>query len=691
VGHGVTLPRASVGLRYGTGLALFGLALSVEMATWPLFAPSPFILFFGAVTVSAWLGGWKPGSLVSVLSALAGQFLLVEPRFRFALDAASGTRLIVFLGICALICVLCQQLRDAALQLEDNQDALRAEQSRLEQAFLDLSAERAQLSRANEQLQVQAEEMEVQAEEVKAQADELHVTGSRLRQQLAYTEAIAGSLEEGICAIDPTGRFTYVNAACERMLGWPRGDLIGLHMHESVHYRHDDGTPYPAEECPLHQARAAGSTVRGEDTLVRRDGTMFPISYATSPLLADGRLVGQVIAFSDIRARRQAESALRVSTERLSIALEAGHMGTWDWDPHTGITVWSSGQEAIYGLPPGGYDGRSETYLGLIHPEDRDRVARVIEESAKIGGEHHVRHRIVRPDGAIRWVDGRGKAFLDDQGELVRMVGVTIDVTEREQAAATIRQLNQTLEQRVEERTAELNERNTQLSETVAELESFSHTVSHDLRAPIRAMHGFAEAILEDLNGREGDPRDHVRRIIEAAERMDALIQDLMAYSRVSRAMFRPEPVSLAMVVDEVLTQMSEEIAERRARVEVQLQPGLPNVSGHRSTIFQIVSNLVANAIKFVAPGIEPRVRIRGEHLGNKVRLWIEDNGIGIEPRYKNRIFRVFERLHSTDRYPGTGVGLAIVQKAVERMHGDIDFESEPDKGSRFWIELPTS
>jgi signal transduction histidine kinase len=247
------------------------------------------------------------------------------------------------------------------------------------------------------------------------------------------------------------------------------------------------------------------------------------------------------------------------------------------------------------------------------------------------------------------------------------------------------------LEQRVAERTAKLEEIN-------AELNSFSFSVSHDLRAPLRAVQGFADALLEDYT-HTLDPlgQDYAQRIIDAAQRMDALIQDLLVYSRLSRTDLRLQPVDLSAVMTDVLTQLEMTIVEQQA--EIRLAEPFPHVIGHHATLVQIVTNLMTNAMKFVAPGVQPYVQVWAEitttstaqkaEKGRWVRFWVEDNGIGIAPEQHERVFQIFERLHGIETYPGTGVGLAIVRKGAIRMGGDAGIESSPGQGSKFWIELP--
>jgi len=257
------------------------------------------------------------------------------------------------------------------------------------------------------------------------------------------------------------------------------------------------------------------------------------------------------------------------------------------------------------------------------------------------------------------------------------------EVAVRMAQEAEVRRLNDDLERRVKERTASL-------VEMVRELDTFAYTVAHDLRTPIRAMQGLSNILIEDFTPRLGvEGRDLALRIARAGERMDALIRDLLAYSRLSREEIVLGAVDLARMLREILKEAEGEIAARGA--EVRVEGTLPRVRGHEITLRQAVTNLVSNALKFTAPGERPRVRIRAEREAGRVRLWVEDQGIGIAREDQSRIFRVFERIHAGDRYPGTGIGLAIVRRALERMHGSVGLDSDAGKGSRFWVELEAS
>jgi signal transduction histidine kinase len=224
------------------------------------------------------------------------------------------------------------------------------------------------------------------------------------------------------------------------------------------------------------------------------------------------------------------------------------------------------------------------------------------------------------------------------------------------------------------------------LRESLKSLESLTYTLAHDLRAPIRAMKQFTVALLEDVP-LDQTGQEYAGSINQAAERMDQLVNDLLEYGQLSHLEFPTDCLDLKTEIENTLGELAKELEAVNANIVAQ-EP-FPAVIGNETLLRQILSNLILNAVKFVAPGVRPKVLLRAETRGPMVRLWVEDNGIGIAPQYQDRIFGVFQRLHTNSEFPGTGVGLAIVKRAVERMGGTIGVTSEPDKGSRFWFEMP--
>ena len=255
---------------------------------------------------------------------------------------------------------------------------------------------------------------------------------------------------------------------------------------------------------------------------------------------------------------------------------------------------------------------------------------------------------------------------------------------ERNRAEQNIKRLNRELEERVTERTAQLKASN-------EELKAFTYTVSHDLRAPLRAMQGFAQALREDYASELDElGHEYAQRIVTASHQMDGLILDLLSYSQLSRTDIRIEPVIIERAIEDAIAATAPLAQQRQAEISVdKMQP----VYGSHHVLVQVFTNLLSNAVKFVPAGTQPKVQITCEEVasgsyGNSVRIWIKDNGIGIESAHQQRIFRVFERLHGVEAYPGTGIGLAIVKKGVARMGGSIGVSSKLGQGSQFWVEL---
>ena len=240
------------------------------------------------------------------------------------------------------------------------------------------------------------------------------------------------------------------------------------------------------------------------------------------------------------------------------------------------------------------------------------------------------------------------------------------------------------LEDLVRDRTAELQHTVTKLEETVAELEQYSYTISHDLRAPLRAMQSFAMFIAEDYGSKlDSRGRNYLDRIQAAAQRMDRLINDVLVYTRTARERVNLAPMEIDKLVEDLVTQYTPEASARTI-----VRHPLARVVGNEALLTQAISNLLVNAAKFVPPGEPPKIEIWSERHDGHIRLSVRDRGIGIPEEAREKVFGIFQRAHSST-YPGTGIGLAIVKRAVERMNGSVGFESEVGGGSTFWIELP--
>ena len=267
---------------------------------------------------------------------------------------------------------------------------------------------------------------------------------------------------------------------------------------------------------------------------------------------------------------------------------------------------------------------------------------------------------------------------------ILQLSASTVSLRERaaqlSSAREELRQHAALLEERVAERTANLEE-------TTRRLNAFCYTVAHDLRAPLRSQNGYASIIAEEFGHLLGPSgREYVAKISAAAEKLDKLITDLLAYANLNRQEWQLESISLSRVVETVMIDLAERISETTAQVTLG-NLGF-HVQAHQASLEMIINNLLSNALKYVRPDQRPQVSLTAERRGDFIRLWVQDLGIGIAPQYHDKIFGVFERLDHRDDYSGTGIGLAIVRAAVQRMDGRCGVESALDAGSRFWIEL---
>ncbi len=323
------------------------------------------------------------------------------------------------------------------------------------------------------------------------------------------------------------------------------------------------------------------------------------------------------------------------------------------------------------GISPGAAGGLG--WSAALHPEDAPRVQAALQEEPATVQTQEIEYRFRRADGEYHWFLEHRRPICDDRGRIVKWVAVCRDIDDRKRS-------RELLEQKIQERTARLRE-------MVSELEHFSYALIHDMRAPLRSMQSFAGLIEEENGERLPEPsREYLRRIKVAANRMDQLIRDSFNYSRTVRAMVPRQPVDLSKLLVELL-ETYPNLKPHQARIEI--QNPLPVVWGSEAALTQCFSNLLGNAVKFVAPGTKPRVRVWAEGERGRVRVWVEDNGVGIPIQAQSRLFRMFQRHHP--QYEGTGVGLAIVRKLIDRMGGRVGVESGENRGSRFWIELATA
>lgn len=485
----------------------------------------------------------------------------------------------------------------------------------------------------------------------------------------------------GIVQCDREGRFLRVNPTYCEMTGFTEAELLGRHFEEITH---------PQDRAESRELNRRIVENRGwrqpiEKRYVKKDGRVVWVIVSGAAVLDQrGQVQHYVVIAQDITYRKMMENALKETIERCDLISRATNDVLWDWNLRDDSMWWGEGVSPQFGLR----ESTLKSWSDRVHPDDRLRVERGVAAALQSGlPKWEDEYRFRREDGSYATVRDRGFVVRDEQGQAVRVVGAMHDITEQKEAEMRLLEAQDELQRNAVRLESAVAERTARLQELVNELGTFSYSISHDLRAPLRAIHGFAELLREDVGAQLPDiDRSHLDRIIRAAERMDALIRDVLEYSRITRAELTLEKVDVAEVVRHVID-AHEQFHGSRADIQV-IKP-IPTVHASRLALTQYLSNLLGNAVKFVSPGTTPKVRVRGENAGHRVRIWVEDNGIGIAPESRDKIWGMLERLNPA--YEGTGVGLSIVRKAVERMGGSVGVESTVGEGSQFWIELPKS
>lgn len=362
--------------------------------------------------------------------------------------------------------------------------------------------------------------------------------------------------------------------------------------------------------------------------------------------------------------------------ERYRIVLDSTAMGIFQTDPEGRIVFTNPRLLDLGGYRPHELVGRS--IHELLSTEFASWMGEQRSTDASPGNGELLDVELVRRDGSRVLVLCAPGVLVGQAGGITGFAGSILDVSQRRQRI-----------DRLGKRVQALKRTNARLSEINSELETFAYSISHDLLAPVRSIRATAKALVREAT----DPlpstvREQAERVAETSERIQQRIEDLLAYTRLGRVQHLIVPIELDEVVDEALAQLHGELEARKARIDVE-RP-LPRVHGHHSVLVHVLMNLITNAIKFVDPSERPHVRIRGEHHGSQARLLVVDNGIGIAPEHRDRVFRLFERLHGADRYPGSGLGLAIVQRAITRLGGQVGIEDRADgHGTAFYFDLP--
>ena len=561
-----------------------------------------------------------------------------------------------------------------------------------------------------------------------------------LRSRLA---AVVESSDDAIITMTLDAVINTWNKGAERTFGYTADEVIGQAIHKLL------PADRQHEESLILGRIMKGERVEHYETIrAHKDGHLIDVSLTVSPIYdADNKLIGVSKISRDITARKRVQQALEEESRVLEVLNETGKAIASQLDLEKVVQIVTDSATRLTGAKFGAFfynvtDEKGESFMlyslsgadraafdkfghpratPLFGPTFRGegiiRIADVTKDP-RYGqwGPHHgmpkghlpvvsylavpVTSRSGQVIGGLFFAHPEPNVFTERSERLVAGVAaqaaVALDnaslydaaqheIDRRKKIEEQLRTAQDALQSHAENLETLVTERTAKLRETIGELEAFSYSVSHDMRSPLRAMNGYSDALLDEYGAKLDEVgRDYLHRIKRAASRMDLLIQDVLAYSRVAQGEIPLQPVDLNTVIHDVI-QHYPSLQPDRASINV---AKLPRVIGHEAYLTQAVSNILTNGVKFVAPGTFPKILISSETQGDDVRLSFEDNGIGIAPEHRSRIFQIFGRVYSEKQYEGTGIGLAIAKKAAERMGGTIGVESELGRGSCFFLVL---
>ncbi len=505
--------------------------------------------------------------------------------------------------------------------------------------------------------------------------EELLIRESRYR-------SLVENLSAGVVVHAPDTRITYANPRACELLGLTYDQLTDKSaMDPYWRFLREDGSTMPLEEFPVEQVVTTGEPLT--DLVIgtaRAEGAdpVWTLCNAFPRRDPDGGLAEVVVTFADITGRVAAERRLRTSERKFRETVEHLDEGYFSTSLDGAFLDYNPALLRILALPPD-TDLRGRTTEGFWwKPGDREKW---IE---RLGQSDHVLEYVAdmrTTNGERRTVVLSAHLISDSAGEPLRMDGSATDVTGLRRAQEEIELLNETLEQRVADRTGELDAAN-------KELEAFAYSVSHDLRAPLRHISGFSSLLAErsaDVLDKKG--RHYVDVITRSVNEMGVLIDDLLQFSRTGRAELTIMPVDMDVVVQEALATLSDETAGRE--IDWSIEP-LPAADADMTLIRQVWVNLLGNAVKYTRRASPARISVGGAIVDGEIVYTVRDNGVGFDMQYAHKLFGVFQRLHDSSEFEGTGIGLANVDRIVTRLHGRVWAEGDPGKGAAFSFSLPT-
>lgn len=500
---------------------------------------------------------------------------------------------------------------------------------------------------------------------------------SLIRDSEEKRRLIMNAALDAIVCFDTSGLITFWNPQAENIFGWKQEEALGKmlpdiimpELYHLIQNTHTEGSKALGNAPELNRLL--------ELNAINRNGTQFPVELTVLPIQQDKDSF--FCAFiRDITERKRAETTIKRSNERYEMVAKATSDAIWDWDMRTGIVVRSGdGMWKLFGYDSITASADNDFWIKHVHPDDINSVLQrremVLEKTSNQYWEDE--YRFKKADGNYAYVYDRGYVIRNKEGKAIRMIGATQDISALKKSEKELQDLNAVLQKRAFE-----------LARSNAELERFAYVASHDLQEPLRMVSSFLQLLDRQYTAKlDEKAKEYIGFAVGGADRMKKLILDLLSYSRVSTVTEAFQPVDMNVTAKQVIQIFESRFEKERITLSADQ---LPLVQGNATQLLQLLQNLVGNAIKYRSEA-PPIVEIGCLNEENRYVFFVKDNGIGINPRYFEKIFVVFQRLHSADSYSGTGIGLAICKKIVERHHGEIWVESEPGKGSTFFFSMP--
>ncbi len=484
-----------------------------------------------------------------------------------------------------------------------------------------------------------------------------------LQAQKHDFEMILNSVPSFIFYKDAHNKILRLNEAAAKSMGGTVKDFEGMQTEDlfpsmAEKYLKDDQQVISSGKA-IHGILEQYKPTDGEERWIQTDKVPQPDK--------DGTPYGLVAISTDVTQLKEVETRLAESEERLKLAVKGSQDGLWDWDINTNAVYLAPQYKHLIGYKDTELDNSYDEWFNRIHPDDVDGAMLQLQAHLTSKEPYNAEFRLKTKSGHYRWFNSIGEALFDDNGKAYRMAGSIRDITDRVEAQQRLKESNQ-------------------------DLEHFASIAAHDLQEPLLKMRVYSTELLEDYKEKLDDNgKKYLNRISESTDRLQSLINSLLSYSRVSTKQTLPEKINLVDVVTNVTEDLGAKI--EAAQATVQIDDTLPNVFVDRNQLYQLFQNLISNAVKFRKEDTPPVIEIYPTDKKSppgQTTIAIKDNGIGFKQQYADRIFDVFERLHTLNEYSGTGIGLAVCKKIIAQHNGSITVTSKENEGTTFWVTLPT-